>query len=391
MSFALRARCGAALEQRDAQALRRNLQVSEPSTAGRVLRAGKSLINFASNDYLGLREDAQLRAAFAESAARYGLGAGASHLLGGHSYEHAALEAELADWLGRERVLLFSSGYQAALGALSAVLRPGDLCVADKLSHASLIDGVRVSGASLRRFAHQQLAHADELLGAPCAGLKMLVSEAIFSMDGDQAPVCELAVLANQHGAALMLDEAHSLGVLGSDGCGLARGNGLTDLEIAVTLVTFGKALGGFGAAIAGSAQLVDTLINFSRPYVYTTALPPALAAGLRVSVQMARTQNWRRAHLLGLIARFRERAAQLGLALGQSASAIQPIFIGGPARALQVSAQLAAAGFYVPAIRPPTVPPGSARLRVSLSAVHSEQHVDALLEALPRALAASA
>jgi 8-amino-7-oxononanoate synthase len=350
------------------------------SSAARDRTNQTRLINFASNDYLGLRADPAIKQAFADAAQQYGLGAGASHLLGGHHQEHARLESQLAEWTGRESVVLFGSGFQAALGVLAALTNKDDVVIADKLSHACLIDGAKLSNASLRRFAHQDLDHAKSLLEQSQAQAVLLVTESIFSMDGDASDLPALAKLAQQHKATLMVDDAHGIGVIGARGEGAAAK--LAQDDCPILMLTFGKALGSAGAAICGSRDLIDGLINFARPLIYTTAMPVAIAAATSTAVQMAQAQSWRREKLRARIGQFREGAQRLGIRVGNSQHAIQPIFL--PDIDVQVAAkQLASAGFYLPAIRPPTVPPGTARLRLSLSALHTPEMVAALLEAL--------
>jgi 8-amino-7-oxononanoate synthase len=345
------------------------------------------LADFSSNDYLGLRADPSLAQVFADAAKEYGLGAGASHLLGGHSSAHQQLEASLCDWTGFEAAALFASGFQAALGAFGALAGPKDLVVADRLAHACLLDGAQYAGADLRRFNHNDIARATELLAQQTAEadvVKWLVSESIFSMDGDQAPVQELVQLAKAQSAVLMIDEAHAIGVLGKQGAGLVAGNALTSKEVPVLMLTFGKALGSAGAAILGSKQTIAAIENFSRPYIYTTAMPNALAKATMASVQIAKAGDHLRERLFANIHYFRTRAKVLGLALTDSRHAIQPMLIG-HTDVLSASAGLQQAGLIVPAVRAPTVPKGEQRLRVSLNAKHTQTELDSLLTELAR------
>ena len=375
------------LTQRAELGLKRTLVPCAPDD-GSMSRLGQRVIDFSSNDYLGLRNSSDIKAEFGRAAALYGLGAGASHLLGGHHPEHVRLENALCDWTGRPAAALFSSGFQAALGAFGALAEHQDFVLTDRLAHACLLDGARYAGATLRRFAHNDVAAAARLIhAAPARGVRWLVTESVFSMDGDQAELSGLSVLAKRSGAALMLDEAHAIGVLGSQGSGLARAAGLDTQSCPVLMLTFGKALGSAGAAILGSTQVIESIINFSRPWIYTTAMPPALAAATTKSVEIARGADHLRAQLAESIARFRVKAKAAGLVLGASETAIQPVFFG-EADVVAISDKLMQSGFYVPAVRPPTVPKGGARLRVSLRANHTRAQIDALVSALARVIA---
>ena len=344
---------------------------------------GRQLLDFASNDYLGLARDPALIEALVRAARRDGVGAGAAHLLGGHREEHALLEAELAAWTGRERALLFSTGWMANLGAIGALLEADDLCVQDRLNHASLIDAARLAGCTLKRYVHGDVASAARQLAAQGDVAALIATDGVFSMDGDIAPLRELAALARAEGAALMVDDAHGLGVLGTRGAGSVAEAGLSQNDVPVLMGTLGKALGTAGAFVAGSATLIDGLVQQARSFVYTTAMPPALAAATRVALAIARDDADRRERLHARIAQFRAGAAARGIALMDSRTAIQPVMVRDSARALGLSRQLEEAGFFVPAIRPPTVPAGQARLRVTLSAIHGEDEVERLLDAL--------
>lgn len=355
-------------------------------TGPRVRIGATELLSFASNDYLGLRDDPRVVAAFKRAADRYGVGAAAAHLLGGHHPEHAELERELADWLRRPAALLFSSGWQAALGTLPALLKRDDAVFQDRWNHASLLDASLLARIRAQRYPHLDLGALDRLLTAaaerPEQG-RLIVSDAVFSMDGDVAPVAGLAALAARHSAWLMLDEAHALGVLGPEGAGAAAEAGLDVDAVPILLGTLGKALGTFGACIAGSAALCDFLVNQARSWIYTTALPPAVAAATREALRIARLEAHRREHLQALGQRLQQGLAQLGLNAPAVRTPIQPLILGHSSAALAASAALETAGLHVPAIRPPTVPEGTARLRISLSAAHSEADVDHLLAAL--------
>ncbi len=343
---------------------------------------GKSVLNFCSNDYLGLANHHDVIDAFKSGADRYGVGSGSAHLIAGHSSAHHALEEELAEFTGRDRSLLFSTGYMANLGVISALLGRGDAVFEDRLNHASLLDGGILSAAKFKRYRHADVDHLNEnLMGA--SGNKLIVTDGVFSMDGDLAPLASLSVTANRHHAWLMVDDAHGLGVIGKHGGGILDHFGLNQNDVPVLMGTLGKGLGTFGAFVAGSDDLIETLIQKARPYIYTTALPPAIAEATRASLKIVIADNWRREKLVSLSRRFRLGAEQLGLQLPPSASAIQPIIIGDSHAAVAISQALLKAGILVSAIRPPTVPHGSARLRITFSAEHEEQHIDRLLGAL--------
>ena len=343
----------------------------------------RRLLSFCSNDYLGLAQHPQLIAALTRAARHAGVGSTSAHLICGHRTEHAELEEALAVWTGRERALLFSTGYMANLGVLQALLARGDVCVQDKLNHACLLDGAKLSGAELKRYPHADAAAAARQLATSPNAAALLATDGVFSMDGDIAPLSELATLCANERATLMVDDAHGLGVLGPHGAGSISAAKLGQHEVPLLMATLGKALGCAGAFVAGPAALIDGLIQFARPYVYTTAMPPALAAAALEAVQLAQTETWRREKLFALIARFRRGATELGLPLTASASAIQPLLLGSAEAALAAAQALERQGFLVSAIRPPTVPAGQARLRITLSAAHEEAHVDHLLGSL--------
>jgi 8-amino-7-oxononanoate synthase len=375
------------LRRLTAQHLRRHRRLVEaypqPGDATQVQVEGRVLRNFCGNDYLGLSTHPALIDAAGACLRRWGVGAGASHLVTGHSHEHHALEEELAAFTGRERALLFSSGYLANVGVLSALASRGERIIADRLCHASLLDGALLSGARLRRYAHADVRAAERALEQRAA---LLVTDGVFSMDGDTAPLKELSELATARDATLVVDDAHGLGVLGARGRGTLEAAGVDARAIPVLIGTLGKAFGTFGAFVAGEAALVEHLLQHVRTYIYTTALPPAIAAATRAALRVADAEVWRRERLRSLVQRWRSAVAALGLPLSASQTPIQPLIVGDAARALQISHALFSAGFWVVAIRPPTVPAGSARLRISLSAAHAEADVDALAEALGRA-----
>jgi len=389
----LRARIAAARAQREREGLLRRVRTCDVLPGGRRLVGKRVLADFCGNDYLGLASHRDLVAALTRAAAVEGVGTGAAHLVSGHRGEHAALEEELADWTGRERAVLFSTGVMANLGALQALLGAGAMpgrdtavCVQDKLNHASLIDGAQLAGAALSRYPHADVAAAARQLDAQPDAPALLATDGVFSMDGDIAPLPALASLCRDRGAMLYVDDAHGLGVLGRHGAGSLAAAGLGSADAPVLMGTLGKALGCAGAFVAGDADVIDAIVQFARPYIYTTAMPAALAAATRAAVRLVREDTeGRREQLAAHIARFRAGAAQLGLPLLPSQTAIQPLVLGDAGAALAAARMLERAGFLVVPIRPPTVPRGAARLRITLSAAHTEARIDALLEALGR------
>jgi len=389
--------------KRDPQAARLALQAMEKDGVRRTLRTveeytrpglsthvrveGRELVNFCSNDYLGLARDPRLTTALATSAKTFGVGSGAAHLVTGHSIEHQRLEAELADLTGREAALLFSTGYMANLGMLTALIGRGGLALEDRLNHASLIDGALLSGARLSRYNHGSVGDAMARLDKAEETERLIATDGVFSMDGDVAPLAPLAQLARAAQAWLVVDDAHGMGVLGAGGAGCVAEAGLTADDVPLVMGTLGKAFGVFGAFVAGPRDLVDFLMQRARSYVYTTAMPPAVAAAALAAVRIARKEEARRVKLRALIERFRAGATALGLPLMPSRTAIQPLVLEDSRRCLAASVGLRERGFWVAAIRPPTVPPNTARLRVTLSAAHTEGDVDRLLAALGETL----
>ena len=344
---------------------------------------GRSLINFCSNDYLGLASHPDISLALKQAADLYGTGSGASHLVSGHSVVHQKLEEQLAEYAGRPRALLFSTGYMANMGAINALVGRRDLVLQDQLNHASLLDGGRLSQADFKRYKHVDMASLEQRLEQSSAERKLIVSDGVFSMDGNLAPLSEISTLAKKHNAWLMVDDAHGVGVLGPQGGGLVEQLGMNLKQVPVLVGTLGKSFGTFGAFVAGSEALIETLIQFSRSYIYTTALPPAVAAATLASLKIVRQESWRRDKLVQLVTRFRRGAEQIGLQLGGSNTPIQPVLINNDAKVMQVGQSLRDAGFLVGAIRPPTVPVGTGRLRITFSADHSEEQVDQLVAAL--------
>jgi 8-amino-7-oxononanoate synthase len=375
-------RLSAVLAQRREAGLYRQ-RVTLDSAQGPLVCIGeREYLNFCSNDYLGLAAHPRVIERFRHAAEQYGVGSGASHLVCGHSAPHQQLEEALAEFTGRERALVFSSGYMANTGILTALLQRGDCVFEDRLNHASLLDGGLFSGARFLRFPHNDVAALASKLQA-ASGPSLVVVDGIFSMDGDTAPLAELAKLCASQDAWLMVDDAHGFGVLGESGAGSTEAAGLDAQDVPVLMATLGKALGTAGAFVAGSEVLIEALIQQSRNYIYTTALPPAVAAATLEALALVREEPWRREHLAKLIQRFRSGAKQLDLPMMPSNSAIQPLLVGDATRAVQWSERLRERGFLISAIRPPTVPAGTSRLRVTLSAAHTDEQVDRLLSQL--------
>lgn len=376
-----------ALEDRRRQSLYRSRRIVEGPQGTTLTIDGKEIINFCSNDYLGLASHPDVIKAFKKGADEYGVGAGASHLINGHSRAHHVLEEELAEFVNRPRALLFSTGYMANLGIAGALTDRKDYIFEDRLNHASLIDAGRLSGARLQRYLHADPESLDSHLrkisskNSDCR--RLIASDGVFSMDGNIAPLPELARVAKQHHAWLMVDDAHGMGVLGKNGEGSIGHFGLGLEDIPILMGTLGKAFGTFGAFIAGSEALIETLIQLARTYTYTTAMPPAIAAATSTSLRLLSQEGWRREKLHELIRRFREGAMELGLSLMDSATPIQPVLIGDVDKALFISNALFDRGIFISAIRPPTVPEGSARLRITFSSDHSEVQIDQLLSVL--------
>ena len=369
--------------ERKRAGLLRQARTLDGTRGVRVRIDGRELLNFCSNDYLGLAQDPRIIGALQNAANECGVGSGAAHLVCGHRREHAQLENALCEWTGREAALLFSSGWLANLGAMQTLLDRGSVSVQDRLNHASLLDAAQLAGAALKRYPHADAKGAARQLANAVEKSALLATDGVFSMDGDVAPLRELASLCGREGATLMVDDAHGLGVLGRHGAGSVNAAGLPQEDVPVLMATLGKSLGCMGAFVAGSRSLIEGLTQFARTFVYTTAMPPALAAAACEAVRIAREEDWRRDKLCALIARFREGVAQLGLPLMDSATAIQPIVLGDTEHAVAASRALEDVGFLVKAIRPPTVPAGKARLRVTLSAAHEQADIDRLLGAL--------
>lgn len=378
MPFDLSAR----LAERRAAHLYRQRPLLESPQGVRVVVDGQALLSFCSNDYLGLASHPQLREALIEGVRRWGVGGGASHLVAGHSAAHHALEEALAEFTGRPRALLLSTGYMANLAAVTALVGQGDTVLQDRLNHASLLDAGLLSGARFSRYLHNDVDSLGKRLSR-AEGNTLVVTDGVFSMDGDLAELPALCAMAGNHNAWVMVDDAHGFGCLGRNGGGIVEHFGLGIEQVPVLVGTLGKAFGSAGAFVAGSEALIETLIQFARPYIYTTSQPPAVACASLRSLQLLREEGWRRQHLQQLIVRLRAGVSELGLSLMDSPTPIQPIVLGSSERALQLSAALRRRGLLVGAIRPPTVPRGTARLRVTLSAEHQLEDIDRLLQAL--------
>jgi 8-amino-7-oxononanoate synthase len=340
---------------------------------------GKKYVSFCSNDYLGLSQHPDVIKSFKQTADEYGLGSGSSHFLGAYNRIHYALEEALAEFSGYPKALVFSTGYMANLSILTALASRHDSIFGDRLNHASLVDAARLSGASFKRYRHSHIPSlVKQLTYSPSSGKSFIVSDGVFSMDGDLAALPALIDIAKNHSALLLIDDAHGIGILGEKGRGVCEHFGL---KPDILSAGFGKSLGSFGGFAVGSETIVEHLIQFSRPYMYTTALPSAIAKATHTSLLLLQKENWRRQKLRYLIEYFKQVAKQLALPVLPSQTPIQPILLGEPDQAMDLAAHLFQNGFLVNAIRPPTVPKHTSRLRISLSALHSEDDIDKLLE----------
>ena len=369
-----------ALTQRREEGAYRQRQVNECG-GGRWLEShGRGYLNFSSNDYLGISQHPAIVRAWQQGAERFGVGSGGSGHVTGYSVAHEALEQQLADWLGYDRALLFISGYAANQAVIAALAEAGDRILADKLSHASLLEAAALSPATLRRFPHNQPEGLERLLRSPCDGQTLAVTEGIFSMDGDAAPLPELQAASRRHGAWLMVDDAHGIGVLGKEGRGSCWNQGI---QPELLIVTFGKAFGASGAAVLCRHDVAEYLTQFARHLIYSTSMPPAQACALSAALDVVRQGDDLRQRLTDNIAHFRDGAAGLAYQLQTSQSAIQPLIVGDNHQTLALSQTLRDQGLWVGAMRPPTVPPGTSRLRITLTASHTPQDIDRLLEVL--------
>lgn len=375
------------LKERQQQQLYRSVKVSESAQAPIMQIDGKEYLTFCSNDYLGLANHPEIISAFKKAADTYGVGSGAAHLINGHSIEHQKLEESLAEFTGRDKALLFSTGYMANLGVVDALLNRGDHLFADRLNHASLIDAGLLSKAKMQRYAHNDMGAVQKLYTKSGIDISftnsMIISDGVFSMDGDEAPVNDLANIAKQHQAWLMIDDAHGFGTLGKTGAGLIQQQNLSQNDVPILMATLGKAVGTAGAFVAGSHDLIEYLMQTARTYIYTTAMPPAVAAATSASLKLVQQESWRREKLNELIRLFKRGAKELGIELMASNTAIQPIVLGSTEKAVVISRLLQEKGILVTAIRPPTVPDGTARLRITISANHDEKDINTLLYTL--------
>jgi len=363
--------------------LYRSRKVIESPQSVEPVIDGKKVLSFCSNDYLGLANNPEVIKSFKRAADSFGVGSGSAHLVSGHSAEHHKLEQELAEFMGTERALLFSTGYMANLGVVSALCDRHSEIYEDKLNHASLLDAALLSRAKRVRYQHNDIAQLTKRLESSGNENKLIVTDGVFSMDGDLAALNDLVDLANNNAAALMVDDAHGIGVLGNQGRGIVEHLGIDIKQVPILVGTLGKAFGTAGAFVAGSEALVETLIQKSRSYIFTTAMPAAVAAATRTSLQLVQTESWRREKLQSLISQFRKGASELGLTLMDSNTAIQPVIIGSSEDTVRLSEKLLEKNILISAIRPPTVPEGTARLRITFSATHTEEHIEKLLSIL--------
>jgi 8-amino-7-oxononanoate synthase len=375
------------LEQKKQNHLYRKARISESPQQPCMKINGESILTFCSNDYLGLANHPKVLRAFKQAAEKYGIGSGSAHLINGHSIEHQKLEEELAEFTGRDRALLFSTGYMANLGVVNALMERGDMIFSDHLNHASLIDAGLLSNAKMKRYVHNDITALEKLYTKNTSENTMVLTDGVFSMDGDIAPVKQLSQITKQQNAWLMVDDAHGFGTLGKTGAGLLEQENLSQNEVPILMATLGKAIGTAGAFIAGSNDLIEYLIQTARTYTYTTAMPPAIAAATRASLKIVQRENERREKLNHHIQQFKKGADELGIELMPSDTAIQPIMIGSTEQAMKVSEQLRTSGILVTAIRPPTVPDGTARLRVTFSAKHTTEDIAILLDTLSKQL----
>lgn len=375
------------LRQIASSGLFRKRQTIHSAQGATVRLQNKDFINFCSNDYLGLAADPRLSESLKAATDQYGVGSGSSQLVCGRSKPIRQLEEAVAEHTGRDRALIFSSGYMANMAVISSLAaNKNDLIVLDKLNHASLIDAARLSRAKLKRYLHADMESLQRQL-APRAALKLVATESVFSMDGDMAPLANIASTCRDGQALLLVDDAHGFGVFGDEGKGSLAYFSLTQEDAPVLMATFGKALGGFGAFVAGPEKLIELMVQKARTLIYSTALPAAIAHTNKRALELVANDKQLSEKLFAQIKRFKQGAKQLSLPLKESASPIQPLVIGEPDRAVQVSENLLQKGILVTAIRPPTVPKGSSRLRITLSARHNDTQVDYLLECLASAL----
>ena len=376
------------LKDREDRGLYRHRRIVGSPQGSEIIVGGRKLLNFCSNDYLGLANDERLKEAFKQGVDQWGVGASASHLISGHTRAHDALEEVLADFVGRPRALLFSSGYAANMGTINSLVSEGDHVFQDRLNHASLLDGGWISRAHFHWFEHRDLISLEDHLEKTksVSRRSMVISDGTFSMDGDFCRIDSIVKLARKHNSWVMVDDAHGIGVHGQDGVGLIDPTKFSTEEVPVLVGTLGKAFGTSGAFVAGDENLIELLIQKARSYVYSTAIPSAIAAATMKSVEIVKKEQWRRDHLTDLINIFRDGARSLGFQISDSISPIQPLLVGNPERAMKLSSVLEDAGILISAIRPPTVPEGTSRLRITLTAAHTVGNIEKLLESLRKA-----
>lgn len=371
------------LNEKKANHLYRSRRISESPQQTEMIIDGRKVISFCSNDYLGLANHPLIKEAFIKGIEQYGVGSGAAHLINGHTKAHHVLEETLAEFTGYPRTLLFSTGYMANLGITQALVRRGDSVFEDRLNHASLIDGALLSGARLKRYAHNDADSLTQKLASHKTGKKLVLSDAVFSMDGDIINAQAIVAASKQYDACLMLDDAHGFGALGKKGRGTLEHTETHINDVPIYMATLGKAVGTAGAFIAGSDDLIETLIQQARTYIYTTAQPPAIAVATIESLRLINDEPQHREHLQRNIDYFKRCADESALPLSDSDTAIQPIIIGDAEKTVQLSEALFDKGYLITAIRPPTVPKGTARLRITLSAAHTKTHIDQLIECI--------
>ncbi len=377
------------LRVREKEGLKRYRQTLEGPQTTRITIADREYLAFCSNDYLGLANHPELIQSVCKGAQQYGVGAGASHLINGHSSAHHELEDALADFSNFPRALLFSTGYMANMGVVTALVGRGDAIFADKLNHASLNDAALLSRAKLNRFPHLDLTVLERRLVASKARRKLVITDAVFSMDGDIAPIQQLLALCEKYQAMLLLDDAHGFGVLGKQGRGCLFTSDSDEIDFhspnMIYMATLGKAAGVFGAFVAAQAEVIETLIQTARSYIYTTATPPLLSHTLLTSLKLIEQEQWRRENLAQNIAQLKQGLQSLRWTLLPSMTPIQPLLIGESGEAVRISHALREQGILVPAIRPPTVPQGTARLRIILSAAHHQEDIEHLTKTLQK------
>jgi 8-amino-7-oxononanoate synthase len=377
----------ARLDKLERRSMYRRRKAVDSPQGRELIIAGRRLLNFCSNDYLGLASDVRIREAFKQGVDRWGVGAGASHLVCGHTTAHQELEEALATITGRPRALFFSSGYAANLGVINALVGVPDSVFEDRLNHASLLDGGWISRAKFEFYDHLSADDLEARLAATESGRKLIVSDAVFSMDGDRCQLAELVQVADQHAAWLMIDDAHGFGVIGNNGAGSVDAAVFDTRQVPVLMATLGKAMGTSGAFVAGDDSLIEFLLQRARNYIYTTALPAAIAVATLKSLQIVAAEGWRREKLTELIQYFRASVRELGINVLPSDTPIQPIIVGDADATIAASQALEARGILITAIRPPTVPQGTSRLRITLTAAHTREDVDRLVTAIGEVL----